>query len=297
MTFAPEGTDSAVPTPAPETPASAPAEPADPTTNLNLPEESPETETAEEFETVEFDGREYQVPKALKPAIMKNADYTEKTQKLSARNRELAEREALLGKYADATLEEQRVVGRLSMVDDQIASLVGREMALEDIGRINWKEWVIRDRAAAERAAKFLPTLLRDRQRHESELRQHGTQRTQRQEQETASRLKATIEFAKDNITGWNNELANQLEDYAEREFEIAGPEFEAWLNPKNLRALHKAWLADQLQKQPQAKAETPSSVTPLVRVQTRSSPGAKKSLAEMSMDEYVAERKKQNTR
>jgi hypothetical protein len=52
--------------------------------------EAEQTEPEAEFAEIEYEGSRYQVPKALEPALMKNADYTQKTQEL-AKQRELYE--------------------------------------------------------------------------------------------------------------------------------------------------------------------------------------------------------------
>jgi hypothetical protein len=73
------------------------------------PEEGAEPqpgEEAEELETVDYDGKQYQVPKALKAGIMMQADYTRKTQEVAEQRRELESRSQQIAQQAQASEEE-----------------------------------------------------------------------------------------------------------------------------------------------------------------------------------------------
>src|SRR5437868_9942337 len=53
-------------------------------------------EEPEESDEIEHEGRKYQVPKALKPLLLMQADYTRKTQEVAEQRRAVqAERQAL----------------------------------------------------------------------------------------------------------------------------------------------------------------------------------------------------------
>lgn len=280
-----DGTESAAPTPEP-----APAAQEDPTTNLNALEESPapEIDPAPESVEIEIGGKKYQVHPDLKDGYLMQSDYTRKTQDVSSRNRALDEREAQIGEFAKLTNEEQIVIGQLAAVDRQLAALNPDGLKFNEI---DWVKWRRENPGQADRAAK----LFRAREGLEQTARANGDQRTQRLQRETDKRLGDTLDFAEKNIVGWNGEMANQLAAFAAKEFGIKSQaEYLAALNPTFMAVLHRAWLGSQQtaqQQQPKpANAAPPASVTPLETVKSRGSPGAKKSLGDMSMEEYAAD-------
>ena len=289
-----DGTESAVQPDAPETPTSVPAEPTDPSDNLEPKEPEgtePEPASEEELEEFDWEGKKVLGPKGLKDGVLRQSDYSKKTLELKAEREQLAQQRELLDRHAKLTVEEQTAIGRLSMIEDRIAGRLGGP----NYELVDWDTWQRQNPQAAQAGWMQYQRLKDARDTLSGEVQKAAQQRTQRQQQETETRLKATLEYATKNIKGWNPELDTQITEFAQREFGLDREEFLAIASPKTYAMLHRAWLADQLQKQPQTTAANPNpAVTPLVRVQTRSSPGGKKSLAEMSMDEFVAERKKQ---
>lgn len=97
-----------------ESPPEDGAEPSE-TTDAESGQETPQTE--EELEEAEYEGKQYRVPKELKNALLRQADYTRKTQ-------EIAER----GKQLDRMTQASQVLFQQAM---QFAPLFGQAQALE----------------------------------------------------------------------------------------------------------------------------------------------------------------------
>mgnify|MGYP003153296558 CR=1 FL=1 len=69
-------------------------------------ETSEEVEAAEELLDVEYDGVVYQVPPELKDALLRNSDYTQKTQAVSERRKEIE----MLQQQVETTQNEQNFI-------------------------------------------------------------------------------------------------------------------------------------------------------------------------------------------
>lgn len=95
-------------------------------------EEADQPDAEPEFEEVEYEGGRYQVPKALAPALMKNADYTQKTQEL-ARQREVYEQSMSTVQLMNMENEFHQSVApekaRLDNIDNYIRSLKSANFA------------------------------------------------------------------------------------------------------------------------------------------------------------------------
>src|SRR5690348_3643336 len=74
----------------------------------------------EELDTIEFDGKQYQVPKAIKPGYMMQADYTRKTQEVANQRRELEQAKERLTQQTHATQEEMTARAAAVVIDAQL---------------------------------------------------------------------------------------------------------------------------------------------------------------------------------
>ncbi len=97
-------------------------------------EEGEETESEaapeEEAEEVEFEGKSYKIPKELKPALLRQSDYTKKTQ-------ELAEHRKLVADQLDFVQTQRKLLADASQ---DFADLRAAELELAKFSQINWQE-------------------------------------------------------------------------------------------------------------------------------------------------------------
>lgn len=311
MTFDHEGTETAVSTQAAESTVFAATEPAPdaaanqrdaPEPHSEEPERLPRpgevaepaaigpalTPDGEELDSIEFAGRSFKVPKALKPGFMMQADYTRKTQDVAAKGPALQEQQRLLQEQAAHTADHLVEVARLIALDER---LTGHFEA------IDWETWLRQDPAAAADGWRDYEQTKAGHAAQAAKLAHAIADKTERERQDTARRFEDTRAFAKRSITGWNDELDARLADFATRELGFTDAEIERHISPKTYAAVHRAWLAAEMQKQPKSASSAATAnpaAAPLETVASRSSPGGRRSLADMSMDEYVAERKRQ---
>lgn len=95
-------------------------------------DQAEDAEPEDDAEEVDYEGQKYRVPKVLKDALLRQADYTQKTQALANERKVLESRQAEINQRAEAQAQvfEQRV---------QLAQL---DAALEQYTTLDWSAYV-----------------------------------------------------------------------------------------------------------------------------------------------------------
>lgn len=246
-----------------------------------------QTEQAQEFETIEFDGKQYQVPAALKGGFLMQADYTRKTQELAEQRRGLEDVASHVRQQAQASEEE--ITSR--------AALVALDTALEQYAQLDWNQLAANDPSGAQHHWMRYQTLKEQRGQLAEDLHHRQGWRAQMAQQETARRFEETQDFARRHIKGWSPELDLQIIEFA-RSKGATDQNLRDAMSPLVYNLLHLARIGEQaLNKTTAPKASTARTARPLSMVGGRSSPSAGKSLHDMSMEEYAEHRTAQMRR
>ena len=211
---------------------------------------------AQDLETfeVELDGEVHTLPAALKGAVLRQADYTRKTQELAGHRRSLeAEREALAAQVS-AHQGASRDELRLAALDHQLEELQGVDWeayAAEDPqgAKANWETWQ-RLGAARDQLAYAV-----------SHHQERSALQAARKAAETMAETGRTLA---QEIDGWSPEVAGKLVDYAQA-FGVTMEELREMADPRLWKLLHKAWRADQASEA--GARETVRAVRPAVSV------------------------------
>lgn len=239
------------------------------------------TEPQEELDYIEFDGKQYQVPKALKPGYMMQADYTKKTTEVANQRKELDALRASLNQQSNVAQEEMQLRAADLAIDAQ----------LQQYGQVNWDQlWAQDPVGAPQQWARYQQ--LRDvKGQIAANLSKHADSRSQQAKQDVVKRFEQTHEFAKTQIPGWTPETDKQVLDWA-RSQGATDETIRSAMSPMVYKMLFLARLGEQtLNKKPAAQ---PQQAKPTSTIGGKSNPSAGKSIADMDMDEYVAHRKKQ---
>ena len=275
--------------PAIETPQAPPDE----TTNDNDPTEvdSPEegeedpTESLEEFEEFEWNGKPIKAPKGLKDGVLMHSDYTRKTQEVAQTRKELEQRAEAIAQQAQATEEELSVRATKIQLDAEI----------ERFKDFDWNAYQLarqQDPFGADEAWNYKAHLMQQRTEVEAHLSEAEKYRSAQTQQEVAKRLHETEQYARSK--GWSKETDREVLDFALNKG--ADPKkLQQLMDPLVYEMLYFARLGEQLVNKPAPK---PAQATkPLEVVGAKTNPPARKLLEDMSMDEYVAHRQKQAKR
>lgn len=240
----------------------------------------------DDLEDVEWNGKTFKGPKGLKDGVLMHADYTRKTQEVASQRREL-----------DATAKRVQEQARLLSEDlEKRAEYISIKKQMEQYQKVDWRQWIASDPVAAQQGqAEYL-----ELQRQQSALAQELNQRAGKRAEEAqrsrsedlARRLQETQDYARRTIKDWSPETDKQVVDYALANG-VQMDDLRGAMNPTIYGILHKAMKFDQLASKPAAKPK-PAAVAPLQTVGAKGNAPVRKSLSDMSMEEYAAHRKKQ---
>lgn len=197
---------------------------------------SEDEEPPEETEEVEHDGQKYKLPKALKPALMMQADYTKKTQEL-AEQRRAFEAEAKNTREAD----EEHLTGR--------AKLIGMDDTLAQYAKVDWDALAAQDAEAANAHWRKYQLLKDQRSAFAEEFKGKQGERVLKAQQEAAKRQQEGLETLQRDIPGWSPKLVEELKEFAGKKYGLTPARIAAIEDPAFVRAIHDAMQATKAQK------------------------------------------------
>jgi len=263
---------------------------ADEPVNLDAGDE-PEVEEddlqTEDDDSEEFDwnGKKVRGPKGLKDGVLMHADYTRKTQETSALRKELDERSQRLDQQFQASEEYLDARADLRVVTKE----------LERFKEYDWTQYQqhrLNDPLSADEAWNYAQHLRDQKGRLEASIQQHEGRRTDEAQRATAKRMQETHEHVKANLKGWTPDTDKQVIDFAMSKG-ITQDELRNTMDPRIYEMIYLARIGSQVLNKPAPKPAPAAKPTePLRVVNGRSTPAGRKSLGEMSMDEYAEARK-----
>ncbi len=255
-----------------------------------------ESDSAEETDEVEVDGKKYALPKSaadkLKTERLMHGDYTRKTQDVAEEKRQVAaERQ-----------EVQRQAAEHQQFIADIADVKSIEKQIQAFQGVDWPSLIDQDPVAAMKYQNQLRGL---EQSHVNAVNQLNAKRQQsalNEQQVIAKQAQEADAYLSREIVGWSAERSNQLLKYGTDEG-IPSQELSrlAIRFPAIGKLLHKAELYDQISKKPPpvakpaqqakpaSKVGSPVSIfyIPLTSSNTSYSPGAKRGSID---DEFLEE-------
>lgn len=280
----------------PDVPASGEVETSSRPTDIDSGEPEQEAEgddsapvVEDDFDDLEFDGETYRIPKKLKPGFMMQSDYTRKTQEVAQTRQELEAERSRVAQQAEAT----------ASLTENRKKLILAEATLEKYAKVDWAKIEAEDPFKAQTLWReqaqwkdYLGGLKAHVEKDEATLSEAANSEKNKRLTETARAIQSAI-------PGWNNDLAKKLESFGQTSLGMTQKQLDKGVlkvGAPFVVAIHKAMLADQLIQKQQLAAKTPTTpadpVKPLAVVSKGKAPAARKSLDDMSMEEYVAARK-----
>lgn len=196
----------------------------------------------DDTEEVDWDGTKYRIPKALKPGLLMQADYTRKTQELAEQRRHVEQHVQSLTQQAElqqATLEHR-------------VNLRTVEQQLQQFSNTDWSNYSAQYGADATAAAMASWQQYRDAKAElEGAIAKTETETRQMSERSSANAIAQADQVLSREIEGWSPQLVQDLAGYAATEFGITPQELrDSVVNPdgtadtrtfKVLARLHRA--------------------------------------------------------
>lgn len=230
--------------------------------------EEGEDQPAEEddHEEIEWeDGQKYRVPKALKPALLRQADYTRKTQEAAEDKRQAAARIAEW-QEADENLVDARAT--LKTIDNRLKQIEG----LTDE---QWARMQTENPVQANALSREERRLRDQRAQVEGAVTDYTSRMTAAQERERANlRTEMFSEVAR-KVPDWSDQLGDEVAGFAIQEFGIEPEALRNLTDPKALLVLHRAFLGDKaLKAQQKSQKHTQAQKTKPVPTLNRGAGG-----------------------
>lgn len=245
----------------PEEEVTTPEPEVDPAPETDTPE--PEGEETPEFDEIEYEGKTYSLPKELKDALLRQSDYTKKTQGLA---QELEQTKAERDAHAKAAklnteLFEQRA--DLRALDRRIASF----------GNVDWAKLDASDPVRAMALTRQLQQAQMAREQLKNDISGKETELSSTQEREFATLWeKGNATLAKQ-IPNWGNDKAREIGNFATGKLGYTAEQLQR-ARPNDLYTLHLAQIGLQFinnQRAPKPAPETPA-VEPVTQIRPRRS-------------------------
>lgn len=238
-------------------------------------------------EEVEFEGKKFKVDKEIKDALLRQADYTKKTQEVAEQRRQIEE-------MRNRTLETAEFQQQILV---EVAQVVSIDNQLAQFNNLDWNRLYSEDPTQAV----MLDRQMRDLMGHKQNLVNAITQKEQAQnlkkQQETAKSFQENMAVVQREIKGWSPELKQQLFKYG-LETGYSEAEMNNVKSAAQVKSLHKAYLYDQLVKKQQASAKSKpqAQVAPVTRISAQKA-GSTKDPDKMTVEEWTKWRSSQVTR
>ena len=238
----------------------------------------------DESEEVEHEGRKYVIPKALKSALMMQADYTRKTQEVAETRRALEAQQAQIQQQAQTQREYLQDAAKIVALNEQI----------QQFDQVDWNTLNEQDPVKAQQLWINYSRLKDARNDALGQLQQKEQQRALQAQQEAAKRLEESNAALSREIKGWGPELAGKLRDFAVGKLGFTAQEMGQVTDARIVKLLHRAYLGDQLvSKQVAGATQKPTQVVKPVRTVGGNAP-AGKDPGRMSTDEWMRHRNEQ---
>lgn len=205
--------------------------------NTDVQPEGQEQTALDDAEEVEYEGNKYKVPKAIAPALLRQADYTKKTQEVAELRRATETEKVRIAEEAKAFQEDRQEHVQAYALWQQ----------LEQFKNVNWQQLDQEDPLQAQQLFRQY-TLLRDAHRDVvGKLQSKQQQRKSVADAEQAKLRDQTRAHLAKAIPNWSPKAEQELTEYAVKSGYKA-EEVKAALDSdaRPFTFLHKAMLWDQ---------------------------------------------------
>ena len=184
------------------------------TDSEDVTDEDPEAEESdneeEELEEAEFEGKRYNLPKELKSALLRQSDYTKKTQEVAELRKKVESDQSDLRKNQDLRDQEFKAFVEINTLQEKLNEYDAV------FSSPDWNEVIEDDPAKALKADHEYRTLQNRMNQKNQEVNQRQNESYQKQQQEIAKQEDDTRLELQRSIKGWGSgEVERSLMEYA----------------------------------------------------------------------------------
>lgn len=217
-----------------------------------------------ELVDVEYEGKVHKLPPELKDALLRNADYTRKTQEVAEQRRTVEARQAEVNAAYDVSQE----------VLQARAAIINVDGSLEQFKNVDWQKLEQDDPFTAQSLWRKFQQLREQRGQIAQYLDKTQADLSEKAQQAVATRLRETKEFAQKELKGWTPELDNKITEFATKELGFTPEQLREQYNPQVYRTMYLAHIGHQtLLKQNQQPKPKAQPGQPTTTVKARGTP------------------------
>lgn len=220
-------------------------------------------EEAVEAEEVEYEGKKYVLPKGLKAALLRQSDYTRKTQEVAEQRKAIESEREQVKRAAEAEMQRVQAAKAHIQAYSHMAAL---DSQLEEYGKTDWASLSDNDPVEAQKRFFQFSQLKEQRNQLAGYIAQQEQQQAFQSQQEFAKRREEGLEVLKREIKDWSDDKAKSLREFAISQGAQAST-VDSILDPGLVKVMHKAMLYDQLMQKAQTKPKQTADVKPAVTV------------------------------
>jgi hypothetical protein len=250
--------------------------------NSDIGEELQEQQAPADEEEVDYEGEKFVVPKKLKDALLRQSDYTRKTQEVAAQRQAIEQERAEFQQKAQFHQEYLEELTQARAIAQQI----------EQFKAINWDALDEQDPAQARRLERQYRNLQEQQSDLSRRVAEKGQQKSMQEQQQAAKQLQEGAEVLRREIRDWSPEKATVLTDYAVS-YGFPKEQIAKVSNPLFVKLLNDSHTLAQLRKQAVTKPKPEAQEAPVTRI-TASKAVANKDPDKMSMSEWTKWREAQ---
>ncbi len=244
-------------------------------------EETETEETSTDFVSVEYDGTEYDVPPVLKDAFMRQSDYTQKTQSLAEKRKEVEFKAVELQQQQELQQQEIEKIVTVRAIDQQ----------LEQYNALNWDQLYQEDTASAANLDRKKRDLETQRSQTINQLNLDRQNAFENQREKHAKMLEKGQKVLEKEIENWSPEVAKQISEYGISQG-LSPEAVQRIADPVHVKLLDKARKYDAIVAKQKAKPQSPP---PQLAVKVKGKRAAvTKDPDKMSTEEWLKMRNKQ---
>ncbi len=227
---------------------------------------------------IEYEGKTYKLPPELKDALLRQSDYTRKTQEAAELRKAAESRQAEVDKAYQTSQE-----------------VLEARAAIMNYENVNWQQLETEDPMAAMSHWRQYQQLQQQRGQVAQYLDKTQAELSEKVAQDTDKRLRETREFAEKEIKGWSPELDRKITEFATKDLGFTLDNLRAQYTPRVYRTLYLAHLGHlALQKQTAAPKPPAPAAQPLNKVTARANPPTAGLDDRLSADEWLKRRNAQ---
>lgn len=244
----------------PEAPAEQQAAPQDDQPSDEQPtseaQENADAPAEPAFEEIEYDGKRYEVPRELKDAILRQDDYTRKTQEVAQRAREIELRSKAIelaesqNKFAEAVRSE---VSELAQIDAQL-------------GQFKHIDWLNMSGEDAMKYRGLYDQLKAKRDEVDATLQSKHRQWQEQVSESQKALIQQGLETVRKAIPNFSEATVKNIREYGMSRG-LSEQELSSVFDPRFVRILHDAAEYAKLQSQKSKGTPVPNKVAPVGQV------------------------------